>query len=153
MINIVIFPIKSFQSYIDKSLCEVTFHIWCIHSGSLHHPLNYLIGLTCTGMKINRLNSISLHLSTFWLLRYSLVFCSVFLHKLASHSDLNTRLVRPEPEGESSPLESDKPSRMESAEKKDVEHGLSSHKNAVPLSPVSPASSILKRKEGKEFEA
>lgn len=65
----------------------------------------------------------------------------------ASHSDLNTRLVRSEPEGESSPLESDKPQRMESAEKKDVEHGLSSHKNAVPLSPVSPASSILKRKE------
>lgn len=81
------------------------------------------------------------------------MFCSVFLHKLASHSDLNTRLVRSEPEGESSPPESDKPQRMESAEKKDVEHGLTSHKTAVPLSPVSPASSILKRKEGKGIEA
>lgn len=77
------------------------------------------------------------------------VLCSLL--KLASHSDLNTRPVRTEPEGESSPLESDKPRRMESAEKKDAEHGQTSHTNAVPLSPVSPASSILKskRKEGK----
>lgn len=81
------------------------------------------------------------------------MFCSVFLHKLASHSDLNTRPVRSEPEGESSPLESDTPQGMESAEKKDVEHGLTSHKDAAPLSPVSPASSILKRKEGKGIEA
>lgn len=133
------------------STIDSTLHIWCIHSGSLHHPLNYLIGLTWTGMKINWLNSISLCLSTFWLFVYSVVFCSVFLFKLVSHADLNTRPVRTEPEGESSPLESDKPQRMEPAEKKHAEHGLTSHTNAFPLSTVSPASSILrsKRKEGK----
>lgn len=79
------------------------------------------------------------------------MLCSVFLFKLASHSDLNTCPVRTEPEGESSPLESDKPQRMESAEKKDAEHGLTAHTTAVPLSP---ASSTLrsKRKEGKAIE-
>ncbi|CAF94249.1 unnamed protein product [Tetraodon nigroviridis] len=63
-----------------------------------------------------------------------------------SYSELNTRQVRTEPEGESSPLESDKTQAMESAEKKDVEHGLNSRTNAVPLSPVSPASSVLRSK-------
>ncbi|XP_056901136.1 MAP7 domain-containing protein 1a isoform X2 [Takifugu flavidus] len=68
-----------------------------------------------------------------------------------SHSDLNTRPARTEPEGESSPPESERPQRMESAETKDVEQRLSSHTkpDAVPLSPVSPASSVprSKRKE------
>lgn len=50
-------------------------------------------------------------------------------------------------------MESDTPQGMESAGKKGVEHGLASHKDAAPLSPVSPASSTLKRKEGKGIEA
>lgn len=58
-----------------------------------------------------------------------------------------------EPEGESSPPESETPQRMESVEKKNVEQRLTppAKSDAIPLSPVSPASSNLrsKRKEGK----
>lgn len=141
--------------------CSLMPHPWtppftldmCIHSGSLHHPLNYLIGLDLRGMQINWLNSIFLHLSN--LLPSYLLSCVLFClpFQLASHSDLNTRPARTEPEGESSPPESDQPQRMESAETKDVEQRLTSHTkpDAVPLSPVSPASSVprSKRKEGK----
>lgn len=104
-------------------------------------------------MQINWLSSIFLHVSNLLpsYLLSGVLFCLPF--QLASHSDLNTRPERTEPEGESSPLESDQPQRMESAETKDVEQRLSSHTkpDAVPLSPVSPALSVprSRRKEGK----
>lgn len=107
-------------------------------------------------MQINWLRSVSLHLSN--LLPSYLLSCvlSCLSFQLAAHCDLNARPARTEPEGESSPPESDKPQRMESAEKKDAEQRFTSLSNsdAVPLSPASPASSVprSKRKEGKGVE-
>lgn len=98
-------------------------------------------------MKINRLNSISLRL-TYW--PHCCFVLSVFFFKPASHPQLNAQRVRTEPEGQSSPLGSDRAQRMESAEKTDVEHGLNSRMTAASLSSGSPASSVLrsKHKEG-----
>lgn len=93
--------------------------------------------------------SVLVYLLTSWLL--SRVVSRLPFFNPASRSDLDARPVRTEPEGESGPPESDKPPRMESAEKKDAERGLTSHTNVAPLSPLSPASSSRrsKRKEGK----
>ncbi|XP_019122747.1 MAP7 domain-containing protein 1a isoform X3 [Larimichthys crocea] len=67
------------------------------------------------------------------------------------HSDLKTNPTRPDPEGESSPLNTDIAERMESPAKKDTDRRLTTptKSDTIPRSPASPASPMArsKRKE------
>lgn len=91
--------------------------------------------------------------SLFFVLSCSLVSFLCLSLGPASHSDLDTKPTRPDPEGESSPPKSDSIAKMESPAKKGVDRRLMTptKTDAIPRSPGSPASPAprSKRKEGK----
>ncbi|KAL7393777.1 hypothetical protein ABVT39_015829 [Epinephelus coioides] len=69
------------------------------------------------------------------------------------HSDLNTNPTRPDPEGESSPPNTDNTERMESPAKKDTDQRLATPTKSVVLSrsPGSPASPVRRSKPNKDI--
>ncbi|XP_018555419.1 MAP7 domain-containing protein 1a isoform X3 [Lates calcarifer] len=65
------------------------------------------------------------------------------------HSDLKTNATRPDPEGESSPQNTDNTQRMESPAKKDKDRRLTTPRKSdiIPRSPGSPASPVPRSKQ------
>lgn len=114
--------------------------------------INHFIGPAVRGMKTNWFSSISELILPFTF-SFTHLFLSCLSLRPASHSDLNTKPTRPDPEGESSLPKSDKTPRMESPAKKDTDRRLTTptKSDAIPRSSGSPASPVprSKRKEGK----